>query len=95
MSQLGFLVALVVKNPPANAGHTEPRTRSLGGEDTPGVGNGTPLQHSCPENAMDTGAWRATVHGAAKSQTRMSTHTHTQIEPVITVVDWENHLEAV
>ena len=36
-----------------------------------------PLQHSCLENSMDTGAWWATVHGVAKSQARMrrlSTH---------------------
>ena len=35
---------------------------------SPGAGNGYPLQHSCLENSMDRGAWRATVHGAAKSQ---------------------------
>ena len=35
-------------------------------------GNGTPLQYSCPENPMDRGAWWATVHGVAKSQTRLS-----------------------
>ena len=43
--------------------------RSLGQEDSPGVGNGNPLQYSCLGNPMDRGAWRATVHGAAKSQT--------------------------
>ena len=32
-------------------------------------GNGTPLQYSCLENPMDGGAWRATVHGVAKTQT--------------------------
>ena len=30
-----------------------------------------PLQYSCLENPMDTGAWWATVHGVAKSQTRL------------------------
>ena len=35
-------------------------------------GNGNPLQYSCLENSMDRGAWRATVHGVAKSQTQMS-----------------------
>ena len=34
-----------------------------------GEGNGTPLQHSCPENPMDGGAWWAAVHGVAKSRT--------------------------
>ena len=36
---------------------------------SPGEGNGNPLQHSCLENPMDGGAWRATVHGVAKSRT--------------------------
>ena len=34
-----------------------------------GEGNGNPLQYSCLENPMDRGAWWATVHGVAKSQT--------------------------
>ena len=37
-----------------------------------GEGNGNPLRHSCPENSMDRGAWQATVHGVAKSQTGLS-----------------------
>ena len=32
-----------------------------------GEGNGNPLQYSCLENAMDRGAWWATVHGVTKS----------------------------
>jgi len=32
-------------------------------------GNGNPLQYSCLGNPMDRGAWQATVHGVAKSQT--------------------------
>ena len=40
-----------------------------------GEGNGTPLQYSCLENPMDGGAWRATVHGVAKNQTRLSDFT--------------------
>ena len=39
--------------------------RSLGG------GHGNPLQYSCLENPMDREAWRAIVHGVAKSQTRL------------------------
>ena len=38
----------------------------------PRGGNGNPLQYPCLENPMDRGAWRATVHGVAKNQTRMS-----------------------
>ena len=34
---------------------------------SPGGGPGSPLQCSCLENSMDRGAWRATVHGVAKS----------------------------
>ena len=30
-----------------------------------GGGHGNPLQYSCLENSVDTGAWRATVHGVA------------------------------
>ena len=36
---------------------------------SPGEGNGNPLQYSCLKNPMDRGAWRATVHGVAKSWT--------------------------
>ena len=36
---------------------------------SPGERHGNPLQHSCPENSMDRGAWWATVHGIAKSWT--------------------------
>ena len=44
---------------------------------SPGVGNGNPLQCSCPRNSIDRGAWRATVHGVAKNQTRLSAHRQT------------------
>ena len=38
-------------------------------ERSPGGGHGNPLQYSCLENLMDRGAWLATVHRVAKSQT--------------------------
>ena len=38
-------------------------------ERSPGEGDGNPLQYYCLENLMDRGAWQATVHGVAKSQT--------------------------
>ena len=38
----------------------------------PGEGNGNPLHYCCLESLLDREAWRATVHGVAKSQTRMS-----------------------
>ena len=34
---------------------------------SPGVGKGYPFQYSGLENPMDRGAWRATVHGVAKT----------------------------
>ena len=42
---------------------------------SPGEGNGNPLQDCCLENPMDRGAWQATVHGVAKSRTRLSDFT--------------------
>ena len=59
----------MVKNPPPNAGDTD-SIPGLGR--SPGEGNGSPLQYSCLGNSMDRGAWRAIVHGATKSQTRLS-----------------------
>ena len=44
---------------------------------SPGEGNGNPLQYSCLENPMDRGAWRAIVHGVAKSQTQLNNWTTT------------------
>ena len=44
--------------------------QSLGQEEM-GEGNGYPLQYCCLENAMDKGAWQATVHGVAKNQTQL------------------------
>ena len=46
---------------------------------SPGEGNGNPLQYSCLENSMDRGAWRATVHGVAERQTRLSDFTHSEL----------------
>ena len=64
-------VALVVKNPPIQKAQ-EMRFQSLGWED-PLVGSGNPFQYSCLEHFVDRGAWRAPVHGAAESRTRLST----------------------
>ena len=47
-----------------------------GSGSSPGGGNGNPLQYSCLENRMDRGAWWATVHGVAKSWTRLSDLTY-------------------
>ena len=44
----------------------------LGSGRSPGEGNDNPLQYSCLKNSTDRGAWRATIHGVAKSRTRLS-----------------------
>ena len=64
-------VALVVKNPPANAGDIRDAGSIPGSGRSPGGGHGNPLQYPCLENPMDRGAWQATVHGVSKSQTRL------------------------
>ena len=66
---MGFSVALVVKNPPVNAGDIRETGLILGSGRYPGEGNGNPLQCSCLENPMDGEAWKAAIHGVAKSQT--------------------------
>ena len=48
------LVAQMVKNLPVMQ---ETWVWSLGQEDSPGEGNGNPLQYSCLENSLDRGAW--------------------------------------
>ena len=60
-------VALVVKNPSANAGDVRDKSSIPGLGRSPGEGNGNPLQYSCVENPMDRGAWRATVHRVRQS----------------------------
>ena len=73
--QYGFIwasqVALVVKNPPANAGDIRDAGSIPGLGRSPEGGHGHPLQYSCLENPMDGGAWRAVVHGVAKNQTQL------------------------
>ena len=59
----------MVKNPPDNA---EDVGLIPGSGRSPGKGNGKPVQYSCLENPMDRGAWWATVHGVAESQTQLS-----------------------
>ena len=58
-----------VKNALANAGAV---SLIPGSGRSPGGGNGNPFQYSCLGNPMDRGAWGATVHGVAKSQTQLS-----------------------
>ena len=53
---------LVLKNCPANAGDVRDTGSIPGLGRSPEEGNGNPLQHSCLENPMDRGVWRAKVH---------------------------------
>ena len=64
-------VALVVKNPPPNAGDIRDVGSMPGSRKSPREGNGTPLQYSCLENPMDIGASQATVHRVPKSWTQL------------------------
>ena len=59
----------MVENLPPSAGGTRDFGSIPGSGRSPGEGNGNPLQYSCLENSMDRGAWWATVHRLAKSQT--------------------------
>jgi len=83
-------VALVVKNPPANAedirgvGLIPELGRSAGG------GHGNPLQYSYLENPIDRGAWWATVHKFTQSQTQLKqlsilTHRHTYYQVALSI----------
>ena len=58
---------VALENPPASAANLREGVPSLG--QSPGAGNGNPLQHSCLESCMDRRAWWAAGLGAAKSQT--------------------------
>ena len=73
---MGFLGGSVGKEFTCNAGD---RDSIPGSGRFPGGGHGNPLQHSCLENPMDRGVWRATVHRVAESDTTKviehSTHT--------------------
>ena len=68
-SSCASLVALVVKNPPSNEGDLRDEGSIPGSGRFPREGNGNPFQYSCPENSMNRGAWRATVHRVTQSET--------------------------
>ena len=73
-------LALVV-NPPVSAGDLRDAGSIPGSGRSPGGGHGSSLPFSCLEKPTHRGAWWATVHGVAKSQTRLkrlSTHTRSR-----------------
>ena len=82
-------MALVVKNPSANARNIRDMGWSLGQEDPLETGIATHSSILAWRIPMDRGAWRATVHRVAKSQTRlkqlsicMRTHTNRYLPPI-------------
>ena len=74
-AEISFLGGSEVK---ASACHVGGLGSIPGSGRSPGEGNGNPLQYPCLEKPMGGGAWWATVHGVAKSPTRLSDFTFTQ-----------------
>ena len=67
--RLGFPDGSSGKESACSAGAAGDAGSIPGSGRSPGGGYGNPLQYSCLENPMDRGAWQATVHRVAKSQT--------------------------
>ena len=81
-------VALVVKNPPANAENTGDAGSIPGSGRSSGGGYGNPLQYFCQENPMDRGAWQATVHGVTQREcTGHSKHLFSTIQEMTLHMD--------
>ena len=64
---MSFPGALLVKNPPANAGDIRDTGLIPVSGRSPGGGHGNPLQYSCLENPMNRRAWQGTVLRVTKS----------------------------
>ena len=74
-----YQVAVMIKNPPANAGDIRDMCSIPESGRSPGGGHGNSLQYSCLYNSRNRGAWWATVQRVAKGQTWLkwlNTHTH-------------------
>ena len=78
-------MALVIKNPLANAGVVKDMGSIPDLGRSPGGEHGNPLQYSCLENPMDRAGWRAAVHKVAKSRTQLSNLAHMQLRGVLVV----------
>ena len=90
-------MALVVKKLPVNAGDVRDAGLIPGLGRSPGEGWGSPLQYSWLENPMDRRAWWATVHGVAKSWTKLkwfSMHASIYLSPdryiFLSKKEWES-----
>ena len=73
-------MALVVKNPPANAGDVRDAGLIPGLGRSPGGGHGNPLQYSSLENPMDRGACWATVLGLQGVGHEATQHATTSVD---------------
>ena len=67
-------MVLVLKSLLANAGDIRDIGLTPGSGRYPGEGHGNLPQHSCLENSMNRGAWRATLHRVTKSRTQLKQH---------------------
>ena len=80
-SERASQVALVVKDPPANAGDKTDVGSVPGSGRSPGGGHSNPLQYCCLDSLMDSGVWWTSVHRVSKSQTqlkRLNMHVYMQ-----------------
>ena len=68
---MGFPGGAVVKNLSASAEDARDAVSVPGVGKSSGIGNGNPLQYSCPENSMDRRTRHTTVHGTLKSWTQL------------------------
>ena len=76
----GSLRDTVGKSPPDGAGDLRDSGLIPGSGRSPGGGNGNSHPYPCLENPMDRGAWLATVHGFAKSWTRLKHTEHRALQ---------------
>ena len=87
-------VGLVLKHTPANAGDIRDVGSIPGSGRSPGGGHDNSLWYSCLENSMDRGAWQATVHGFAKSQTQLKQLSTLYCTGLNSVPQTQVHLES-
>ena len=76
----------MAKNPSANAEDAGDMGSIPRLVQSPGDGSGEPLQYYCLKNSMDRGAWQATIHRVAESDTTQRLSTHITQSKVIFVV---------